>query len=104
MLSGVGGGIGLRTRRSGVRISQGAPFFNRCFLAVLPVCYVDFANSAPYIRWSAFPQNCLFPDGLHRAGAGTRPSRSDALLISALVLRSSWRDPRRCCRRRAHPL
>src|SRR6059058_3008919 len=28
-LSGLGGGIGLRTRRSGVRISQGAPFFSR---------------------------------------------------------------------------
>ena len=28
-LSGLCGGIGLRTRRSGVRISQGAPFFSR---------------------------------------------------------------------------
>src|SRR5437667_10780765 len=74
------------------------------FQPLLPLRVILTCQFAHYIRWLAFPQNYFSLMACTALAPELTRHESDALLISGLVLRSSWRDSRRCFRRRAHPL
>src|ERR1035441_5757593 len=79
-LAGVGGVFSLRTRRSGVRISQGAPLSQQSFGALLLVCYTLPAHQQGRTETCsaeplAFPSNFSGAISKRNAHNHSRPDR-----------------------------